>query len=341
MHKASTTPDDKRSLPVQIAAAHYAAHVAEIHYNLHAAGTGKGPKVEKQVTKPLSEFHNKIKRNLIEFNTRANKAARHLDIACGRGGDIDKWAQAGLDFVFGVDVSPNEIKYARMRYEKYLEKGSRVKLQAYFDATRDIGTRTIEWPIEWPYISGAFDSVSCMFAAHYFFVSEYSVDCFLHNVSNALKPGGVFYGTLPLGPRVIEFLNGKKSHSNKVLTIQDKWSTEPSEEPPALGAKYTFDLQESVTGAAKEESQSMEYLVTPEIFIKIAARHFLYPMEPKDQNNYFTTTEPAQAQFVKENYEATSTGGVFRYFNPKYEGPAAKDLEEVSRLNASFVFVRR
>ena len=178
-----TKPYDSRPLPVQIAAANYAAYVAERHYNLHAAGSGQGPKVEKHVTKQLSEFHNKVKRDLIEFHA----APRHLDIACGRGGDIDKWAKGGLKFVMGIDVSPNEINFARIRYENY----SRKSLNCKFEATRDVGIRAIEWPIEFPQISQNFDTVSCMFAAHYFFVSEYSVDCFFRNVASALKMGNV------------------------------------------------------------------------------------------------------------------------------------------------------
>jgi mRNA (guanine-N7-)-methyltransferase len=332
-------PYDDRSLPVQIAAAQYAANVAEAHYNLHAAGSGKGPKVEKQVTKQLSEFHNKIKRNLIEFNTRAGKAVNHLDIACGRGGDIDKWAQAGLRFVFGVDVSPNEIKYARMRYSNYNQK-SGTYLDCTFEATRDIGMRAIEWGVEFPHIGRQFDTVSCMFAAHYFFVSEYALDCFLHNVATALKPGGVFYGAIPLAPRIIEFLGGRGRNNNDVLEIRNYWADKPTEKTPAIGAKYTFNLKESVTGAAQEESQSMEYLVDPDVFTKVAARHGLLPMKATDPLNYFNTSEAKQKEFIEANYEEIPGHPEFRYFRPTYEGESARDLETVSRLNASFVFIR-
>jgi hypothetical protein len=36
-----------------------------------------------------------------------------------------------------------------------------------------------------------FDAVTCMFAIHYFFVSERALDAFLHNVAINLKDGAV------------------------------------------------------------------------------------------------------------------------------------------------------
>lgn len=38
-----------------------------------------------------------------------------LDFACGRGGDIWKWIDAGIPRVMGVDLSPGEIEEARKR----------------------------------------------------------------------------------------------------------------------------------------------------------------------------------------------------------------------------------
>jgi len=39
-----------------------------------------------------------------------------LDLACGRGGDIWKWIDAGIDYVKGVDLSPGEIEEAQKRW---------------------------------------------------------------------------------------------------------------------------------------------------------------------------------------------------------------------------------
>lgn len=37
---------------------------------------------------------------------------RLLDLACGRGGDMWKWLDAGLSYVKGYDLSPGEISEA-------------------------------------------------------------------------------------------------------------------------------------------------------------------------------------------------------------------------------------
>lgn len=117
------------------------------HYNRHAnqfsstadalkaRATGPGA--------PLKKFHNEIKRHLItrcalgagwraphssqqsqvmaarppadRRRRFAGGAGRLLDLACGRGGDIWKWIDAGIGYVKGVDLSPGEIEEARKR----------------------------------------------------------------------------------------------------------------------------------------------------------------------------------------------------------------------------------
>jgi len=45
----------------------------------------------------------------------AEGAGSLLDFACGRGGDIWKWIDAGIPRVKGIDLSPGEIEEARKR----------------------------------------------------------------------------------------------------------------------------------------------------------------------------------------------------------------------------------
>ena len=42
-----------------------------------------------------------------------------------------------------------------------------------------------------------FDLVSCQFALHYSFETENKAENLLFNVSNKLRPGGYFIGTIP------------------------------------------------------------------------------------------------------------------------------------------------
>lgn len=60
----------------------------------------------------LKRYHNAVKRELI--NRFACKGGRLLDLACGRGGDLRKWFDAGLSYVRGYDLSPGEIEEAKV-----------------------------------------------------------------------------------------------------------------------------------------------------------------------------------------------------------------------------------
>ena len=70
-------------------------------------------KTEKvSMTKSLRDFHNLVvKRRLILGAANISDAPKTLiDYAVGKGGDLSKWVDAGLDFVFGVDVKGDNIE---------------------------------------------------------------------------------------------------------------------------------------------------------------------------------------------------------------------------------------
>jgi hypothetical protein len=59
----------------------------------------------------LRDLHNWIKRTFINNIAHLFKGKVNLlDIAVGRGGDIDKWNKAGIANVFGFDVSEESIE---------------------------------------------------------------------------------------------------------------------------------------------------------------------------------------------------------------------------------------
>jgi SAM-dependent methyltransferase len=104
-----------------------------------------------------------------------------LDLACGRGGDLIKWADSRVRYVKGVDLSPGEILEARQRFESLKEQRSQQSqqqqqqqgqgaqhflLECEFEDSAALGVE------EWRDARAPYDVVSCMFAIHYFFVSE-------------------------------------------------------------------------------------------------------------------------------------------------------------------------
>ena len=90
-----------------------------------------------------------------------------LDLACGRGGDIWKWIDSKIKYVKGIDLSPGEVAEARQRYEEARGKHRQTPLSTLceFIDTPNLGLE--EWKEPQQY-----DVVTCMFALHYFFVSE-------------------------------------------------------------------------------------------------------------------------------------------------------------------------
>jgi len=88
-----------------------------------------------------------------------------------------------------------------------------------------------------------------MFAIHYFFDSEKTMNDFFNTISYHLKPGGYFIGTFPNAHRVLELSKGGiKNHP---------WIRIDALE----GNSYRCTLRDTVV----DGEGSVEYLVYPEI----------------------------------------------------------------------------
>jgi len=73
----------------------------------HSA-TGKRRLIDLASSQPLRDFHNLyVKRELLFGVCKPGKTL--IDLAVGKGGDIQKWIEAKLHFVFGLDVSEDNI----------------------------------------------------------------------------------------------------------------------------------------------------------------------------------------------------------------------------------------
>lgn len=66
----------------------------------------------------LKKFNNFIKTVLINHYTRelSKYGLSILDLCCGRGGDIGKWAKQNIFHYVGADLSEPLVKEARSRY---------------------------------------------------------------------------------------------------------------------------------------------------------------------------------------------------------------------------------
>jgi len=171
-----------------------------------------------------------------------------LELACGQAGDMSRWISADYKFVLGIDFAKNNIykandgAYARVIKEYNRLMKTRGVEKSYFlntafaagDCALDI--RSGEAGVDeeskellklvmnnnnknvkphYKYIAGKgaskFDAVTCMFAIHYFFLSEKTLNGFLNNVSSNLKKDGIFICTFMDGESVERLLTASEN----------------------------------------------------------------------------------------------------------------------------------
>ena len=64
----------------------------------------KGAKKRKEyLSKPMNDFHNLVKKNLIVKNSVAN--GNLIDFSCGKLGDLNHWLESGTSNVVGIDIN--------------------------------------------------------------------------------------------------------------------------------------------------------------------------------------------------------------------------------------------
>ena len=196
----------------------------------------------KSYTKTLRSFHNNgVKKRLYEIVVGERENISLLDLAVGKGGDLNKWVSTKVKYIFGIDKSEDNIHNAGdgacARYiQKYrprsnypigmFVKGDTSKLIedgefAYEEKTRQIYSSLIGRGKKSPKLGkflhqyygifqNKFDIASIQFALHYMFESTESLHKFLRNVAKHVKKGGHFFGTCFDGKKVFEYLKSEE-----------------------------------------------------------------------------------------------------------------------------------
>ena len=207
---------------------------------------------KKTFTRGLRDFHNKyVKRKLIVDVSKRGDTL--IDMTVGKAGDLSKWIDARLSFIFGVDIAKdnieNRIDGACSRYLKmhkkyhtlpralfahgnsglnlssgeafYNEKGKQI-----MNALNGIGSKDKETLGSGVYRQfgkhrEGFDIVSNMFSIHYFFENSETFHKFLQNVSENCKVGGYFIGCCYDGKRIFRKLRQKNENESVFLMSKE------------------------------------------------------------------------------------------------------------------------
>lgn len=265
----------------------------------------------------LKRFHNKIKRLLIRrFGFRCQ---RLLDMCCGRGGDINKWVEAEVRYVRGIDLSPGEIQEAAKRYRE-LPSSKRQRTICEFEDSDGLGLRPLE-------VAEPYDVATCMFALHYFCVKPDALKMFMSNVSRALKIGGHFIATFPDGKEILKCLRDGDTLDMPLFKLNKMWRGRPQ----CFGSAFTFAITDTVTHGEDQTAGSFEYLVFFTVLTQIASEYHLRPVlhyEDEELNRCFAEADLNQP---------------FKHFNPHFDGTPGEyrpSLETASRCNIAVVFRR-
>ncbi|CAM0141826.1 mRNA cap guanine-N7 methyltransferase [Umbelopsis sp. WA50703] len=293
------------------------AHLVAQHYNARPE-VGVEKRQESTIIR-LRSFNNWIKSVLIGRHVRRGHTV--LDMGCGKGGDLQKWARGHIGYLVGSDIAEVSLKQMEERYKSMRNahfKAIFIPLDCYSEYLEPKLPPNIR-----------FDLVSMQFCMHYSFESEQKARTMLQNVTSNLARGGWFIGTIPdanwIVKKVRSLPRGVHEIGNSVYSIkfEDIKYSEKGEKIgfTPLACKYWFHLQDAV--------DCPEYLVHFPTFQKLASE---YGLELRFKQNFHDFYQSASQE--GENNELLRrmkvVGG--------YDKEMSKDEWEAAGIYLAFAF---
>ena len=181
------------------------------HYNA-VPQFGREYRSTESKIKGLRKFNNWVKSTLIhKFSPspeeeRQQEKLKVLDIGCGKGGDLEKWARApqAVGYYVGIDPAEVSINQAAGRHRQLRSGGGKRAYPAEFLVDDAFANALDHHPQIRQVGFGpgsrkdrGFDVVSMMFCMHYAFENEIKAKGMLANVAQSLRKGGRFIGVIP------------------------------------------------------------------------------------------------------------------------------------------------
>jgi mRNA (guanine-N7-)-methyltransferase len=182
----------------------------------------------------LRKFHNYIKSNLIINSCMLVNAKTLLDIACGRGGDLQKWLnnKLNLQYILAFDSHNESIYNSTKKGDNYdgaiarflsIKKTYKGKMPFINFKKLNILSPNILQTLNNIDSNKIYDIVSCQFALHYFAENKDVLNNVLKVISNKLKVNGLFIGTATDGDLISNILkNGNVNIPLLTLHKQQK-----------------------------------------------------------------------------------------------------------------------
>jgi len=250
-------------------------------------------------TQAMKDFHNLYVKKLLIRNV-SKKGDTLIDYACGKAGDLPKWIHSHLSFVFGIDISKdnleNRLDGACVRYLESRKRNKHMPYALFVNGNTAFPIRSgaamlndkaaqitkavfgsgakdeekLGKGVARQYGKGeeGFQISSCQFALHYFFENPDTLQGFLRNVSECTKIGGYFIGTAYDGKDIFQLLKKKQAGESiqivedgkKIWEIVKGYSSDVFEDNSSSFG-YRIDVyQESINQMISEYLVNFDYL---------------------------------------------------------------------------------
>jgi len=209
-----------------------------------------------KMTQRMRDFHNLyVKKALIQGVSKNGNIL--IDFACGKAGDLPKWIGSELSFVFGIDIShdniENRLNGACARYLNFkmtnksvpyclfvtgnssqnIRSGTNMFSDKANQITKSIfGSTGVDKSLG-PAVArqhgkahNGFDVSSCQFAMHYMFENKRTFYNFIQNIAECTKLYGYFIATCYDGRTIFNMLKRKREGESREIYVDDKkvWS---------------------------------------------------------------------------------------------------------------------
>lgn len=326
--------------------------------------------VNNTTTKKLRNFHNFIKKNLIQSVSNRNDIL--IDYSVGKAGDLHKWSQSKLSFVYGIDISKDNIHNPKNgACARYLDayksnsnlpkvifsvgntsstirngdafdndKDKQISKALFGDGPKDLKVLEKNVYNNYGVAVNGFNIGSCQFSLHYFFKNSRTFHNFLKNISETIKVDGYFIGTCFDGKTVFDKLSTKTIDSGFVI-MQGKYKMfeiiklyqETGFPDDHNSLNYPINVyQESINQYFRE------YLVNFDYFVQIMEDYGFTLITQEEANNLGAFKPTA---LFSEYYEYAKNDSILsENYNKQYNSELImSDAEKnVSFLNRYFIF---
>jgi mRNA (guanine-N7-)-methyltransferase len=337
----------------------------DIYYN-------RTSKTDESNTVALRNFHNLFVKNKLITGV-ANRGDTLIDYAVGKGGDLSKWIFSKLSFVFGVDISKdnieNKLDGACARYLKerrkygdsmpravfvngnsalnirdgkalYTEKEKQITNAIFGKGAKDATLLGKGIYRSFGIGESGFNISSCQFAMHYFFENKTTLHEFLRNITECTKINGCFIGTCYDGRTVFDRLHKYKKGENWTIFKNDSKIFEMTKMYDETG----FPNSEESLGYAInvfQESINMafrEYLVNFDYFIQVMEDYGFVLLKDEELKKIGLPSSSGLFRELYVNMENEIHRNKQSRINYKKAAEMSVEEKQISFLNRYFIF---